>query len=89
LNGIDHTRLQIKQTGSRNVSFIISLIEEYIFAVVYRATGKLFENSIVVDPVLCTKLFPELRSNLQISNAYMSSGIKYGDALKRFQGIRN
>lgn len=64
LDGIDDTGFEIYEAGTRDVSFVVGLVEEDVLAVSTTSGGKVFEDAVVVDSVFGTKLFPKLRSDL-------------------------
>lgn len=63
LDGIDDTGLEVYEASSRNVAFVVGLVEEDIFAV-STGGGKVFEDAVVVDAVFGAELFPKLGSDL-------------------------
>ena len=59
LNGVDDSRLQVNQEGTRDVVLVIRLVEEHIFAVV-SLSRVLFQNTFSANTVLHAQLLPEL-----------------------------
>lgn len=59
LNGVDDSRLQVNQEGTRDVMLVIRLVEEHIFAVV-SLRRVLFQDAFSADTVLHAQLLPEL-----------------------------
>lgn len=57
-----YSRFQIYQDGSRYVSGIVALVEEYIFPVAAFG-GEVFQVSVLADSVLLAELLPELAAN--------------------------
>lgn len=74
LNTVDDTRFQIYQNRSRDVSRIVGLVEEDIFAVT-ALCRKFLQVTILTDPMFLAQLLPELTSNyipprLEIAHKY-------------------
>jgi len=75
LDTIYDTRFQIYQNRSRNVSRIVGLVEEDIFAVT-ALCRKFLQVTILTDPMFLAQLLPELTSNyirpqLEIAQQYV------------------
>ena len=62
LDTIDHSRLQIEEDGTRDVSRVVGLVEEDIFAIA-SLSREVFEVAVLVDAVFQAELTPELRAD--------------------------
>jgi hypothetical protein len=62
LDPIDDSWLQINQKCSRNIVFIVGLVEKDVFAVV-SLNSEIFQDSLGTDTMLLTQVLPEFVSN--------------------------
>ena len=67
-DAVYHPRLEIQQDCAGDVSRVVGLVEENIFAVTTFGR-KVFEVAVLVDPMLLAQLLPELRAHCQIGSA--------------------
>lgn len=64
MRGFGYSWLQVDQDGSRDVVFVIGLVEEYVFSVIALAIDCFFlEYALRVDSMLLAELLPELNSD--------------------------
>lgn len=70
LNAIDHTRFEVEEDRTGDVSCVVGLVEEDIFAV---AAGgrKVFEIPVLVDAVFKAELLPELGADCVVTLAWV------------------
>lgn len=61
-----YARFQVNQNRSRYVSSIVALVEEYVLPVATFGC-KVFEVTILADPVFLTELLPELAADWMLS----------------------
>jgi hypothetical protein len=62
LDPIDDSWLQINQKSSRDIMFIVGLVEKDVFAVV-SLNSEIFQDSLGTDTMLLTQVLPEFVSN--------------------------
>jgi hypothetical protein len=89
LDAVQDSRLEVDEDGSGDVTRIVTLVVEDIFAVA-ALRGKIFEVTILVDPMLLAKLLPELASNCRMSARLHRDepALVTGTSLRKMPGSR-